>query len=488
MIKNERQYKITRAQAARFAEALRQAEIDEGGDEATHPLLLKARKDALKSQLDELVGDLREYEALKMGQFQFDRLNYVIELPDILIKARIARGLSQRELAERMGLKEQQIQRYEATDYSSASLSRIKDITAALNLEIANPDPVFQQVGAFQTLLDKVAGTGLSLEFIRKRLVPYWVAETVPLPQSKDESTLTNATAENIGRIFEWPVSKLSDSEELHLTPAMGAVRFKLAGNVLPQRVTAYTFYAHNLSRLVAQTCKDRATSPIPNHPSRLREAIEANYGSVSLRSIVSYMWDIGVPVLPLDDPGAFHGACFREAGRNVIVLKQKTSSESRWAFDLLHEIWHAGQEPDRPDRTVLEPDEEAADNNISDEETTANNFAAGFLLEGKGQRLAEICLSLAGNDLVRLKIAVRETAAAEGVEVESLANYMAFRLANEQGQNWWPTANSMQRNTDPWSVVRDVFFECADLTKLAEPDRQLIAQALTPWREVIYA
>ena len=115
MIKNERQYKITRAQAARFDEALREAEVDEGGDEATHPLLLKARKDALKSQLDELVGDLREYEALKRGQFQFDRLNDVIELPEILIKARIARGLSQRELAERMGLKEQQIQRYEAT-------------------------------------------------------------------------------------------------------------------------------------------------------------------------------------------------------------------------------------------------------------------------------------------------------------------------------------------------------------------------------------
>ena len=488
MIKNERQYKITRAQAARFTEALREAEIDEGGDKATHPLLLKARKDALKSQLDELVGDLREYEALKRGQFQFDRLNDVIELPEILIKARIARGLSQRELAERMGLKEQQIQRYEATDYSSASLARITDITAALNLEIANPAPVFQQAGAFQSLLDKVAGTGLSAEFVRKRLVPYWRAQTVPLPQSEDESTLTYATAENVGRIFEWPVSRLSDSEELQLTPAMGAVRFKLAANVLPERVTAYTFYAHYLSLLVAQTCKDRAKSPIPNHPLELREAIEANYGSASLRSIASYMWDIGVPVLPLDDPGAFHGACFREAGRNVIVLKQKTSSESRWAFDLLHEIWHAGKEPDMPERTVLEPDEDAAGSDLSAEERTASNFAAGFLLEGRGQKLAEICLRLADNDLVRLKIAVGETAAAEGVEVDSLANYMAFRLANEQGQNWWPTANSMQRNSDPWSVVRDVFFERADLTKLAEPDRQLVAQALTPWREVIYA
>ena len=43
--------------------------------------------------------------------------------------------------------------------------------------------------------------------------------------------------------------------KNLQLTPAMGAVRFKLAANVLPERVTAYTFYAHYLSLLVAQTC-----------------------------------------------------------------------------------------------------------------------------------------------------------------------------------------------------------------------------------------
>ena len=51
--------------------------------------------------------------------------------------------------------------------------------------------------------------------------------------------------------------------------------------------------------------------------------------------------------MLPLDDPGAFHGACFREDWRNVIVLKQKTSASSRWAFDCLHECWHASQEPE---------------------------------------------------------------------------------------------------------------------------------------------
>ena len=69
---------------------------------------------------------------MKAGEFRLDRLAAVDELPTVLIKARISQGLSQKDLAERIGLKEQQIQRYEATDYASASLSRIKEVASAL--------------------------------------------------------------------------------------------------------------------------------------------------------------------------------------------------------------------------------------------------------------------------------------------------------------------------------------------------------------------
>ena len=130
MIKNERQYRITKAQAARFAKALetlRQRPNPNG----LHPLIAKAQEDAISSQLADLESELREYESLKAGEFQMDSLKLVAELPSILIKARIAQGLSQRELAERIGLKEQQIQRYEATDYSSASLARIREVVRA---------------------------------------------------------------------------------------------------------------------------------------------------------------------------------------------------------------------------------------------------------------------------------------------------------------------------------------------------------------------
>jgi ribosome-binding protein aMBF1 (putative translation factor) len=58
------------------------------------------------------------------------------DFPRVLIQARIAAGMSQRELAERLGLKEQQIQRYEATEYTSASWSRVSEVIRALGLTV----------------------------------------------------------------------------------------------------------------------------------------------------------------------------------------------------------------------------------------------------------------------------------------------------------------------------------------------------------------
>ena len=141
MIKNERQYRLTKAQAERFVQTLDSLRQRSGDALPQHPLIAKAQEEALRSQLADLEGDLREYESLKSGEFPMDELNVVAELATVLIKARVAQGLSQKDLAERLGLKEQQIQRYEATDYASASLARIKEVVNALGEGTGNSAP-----------------------------------------------------------------------------------------------------------------------------------------------------------------------------------------------------------------------------------------------------------------------------------------------------------------------------------------------------------
>jgi DNA-directed RNA polymerase specialized sigma subunit len=135
MIKNERQYRITRTQAEQFAHALAEFRATPP-DPQVHPLLRKAEEDGLQSMLNDLQTQLAEYEALRAGERLTMELESLDQLPRALIQARIAADLSQKELAERLGLKEQQIQRYEATDYEAASLERIGAIMHALGLRV----------------------------------------------------------------------------------------------------------------------------------------------------------------------------------------------------------------------------------------------------------------------------------------------------------------------------------------------------------------
>ncbi len=136
MIKNERQYRITKAEAEKFELTLAKLSETLPQSEEVPPLLLQVKKDALQSYLDSLREDIEEYELLQSGQQPMLELQSLDELPKSLIRARIAAGLTQKELAARLGLPEQQVQRYEATEYASANLTRVLEVTHALGMKV----------------------------------------------------------------------------------------------------------------------------------------------------------------------------------------------------------------------------------------------------------------------------------------------------------------------------------------------------------------
>lgn len=104
-----------------------------------HPVLRKAQREALKSQLEDLQRQPAEYEILKSDRQKVVVLESFEDLPRTLIQARIARGFSQEELAAKLGLKPQQVQRYEATEYQSASLERMTEVARVLGVKLRQP-------------------------------------------------------------------------------------------------------------------------------------------------------------------------------------------------------------------------------------------------------------------------------------------------------------------------------------------------------------
>lgn len=118
MIRNARQYRITQAQAAKLEQALALLTAESGQSAQIHPRLRQAQEDALRSQLTDLRDQLAAYDALCSRTCTVLTLESFEEFPRALIQARVATGMSQKELARRLGLKAQQIQRYEATEYA----------------------------------------------------------------------------------------------------------------------------------------------------------------------------------------------------------------------------------------------------------------------------------------------------------------------------------------------------------------------------------
>lgn len=136
MITNERQYKITKSEAGRFKAALRDFRELELVKQGIDPVIVAAQRSSLEQQLKDLESQIFEYERLRSGHVKRLFPGSILDIGQSLIEARIAQGLSQRSLAERLGMKEQQIQRYEHDRYLTANLTRVAEVAEALQLDL----------------------------------------------------------------------------------------------------------------------------------------------------------------------------------------------------------------------------------------------------------------------------------------------------------------------------------------------------------------
>ena len=483
MITNERQYRITRSKALSFARAME--ESDASSDERTdvHARLLQAEREAMESQLADLREELEEYEQLKSAALSVISVASFEELAVGLIKARIAGGLSQRALAQRLEVKEQQIQRYEAERYASASYQRLCQVARALEVRIENEILLPVVPGSFEGLLAKVSQVGLSREFVVGRLLSSADAAIADgeVPGELNHQRLIEKAAAVLERVFGWGRDNIFGAQALS-TPWMAAAsaRFKMPKRRREGDAGLFATYANHLAVVAIRGMAGYPIESIPTDPGEMRKRILARgEGRDDLRTVLHTVWDLGVVVLPLRGKGTFHGACWRYEGRNAIVLKQTSKHEARWTFDLLHELFHAAQRPEEKTFELVEAEATSSERRESDEEIAASQFAGDAMLDGKADELAQNCVAQARNIVPGLQGVVRRVARTRGVSVGALANYLAFRLS-WQGLNWWGAAASLQREDgDPWTVARDVFTERHPYRIDDEIDRSLLDRAL---------
>ena len=128
MILSDKQMHVSRTALAKLEAALDTVRSQSDSPEWVRQIEI----DALESQIEDIRADMTRYENLRAGHVDFPESCLLEELPTRLIEIRIASHLTQTDLAGKLGLKPQQIQRYEASRYSGACLVRLVGVAKAL--------------------------------------------------------------------------------------------------------------------------------------------------------------------------------------------------------------------------------------------------------------------------------------------------------------------------------------------------------------------
>lgn len=380
------------------------------------------------------------------------------------------RGLSGRELAERAGFTPQSLSRIERGRHDIV-FSTLQRLLAAMSYDLAD-------LAAAEDV--EVAPEKIRAALVRTGLHRVTVARVLHGAETSREML------DRLRRVFNWSPTDVAGpgGPPVLGTPAL-AGRFKTQARGRRAAAT-YVMYAHKVALLAEQAADRPAYRRPPGDPNALADEVRARYGDVRFESLARYCWDSGIVVVPLFDPGQFHGACWLVGDRPVVVVKQRLGFGARWVFDLGHEVCHVVRHlrPDTP--AIVEFEEIGRAGEDEEEEVEASDFA-GELLLGDPEALANLVVRAAGGATERLRSALPRVAAREDVDVGVLANYVAHRISSEQGnQRVWGVAANLQTGTEGApALARALLEERLDWSRLSDDDAAVLRGALQDEEEV---
>jgi len=135
MIRNEAEYKKAveklKQEKIRLQE-MRQRLVDRGLSKAE----IKRAMDPVESFHLQFEEEVESYEKLKRGEF--DQLENLRGLGHLLIALRIAQGITQKQLAERLESSDSQVSRDECNEYHGITLDRINKVLEALGVQLSS--------------------------------------------------------------------------------------------------------------------------------------------------------------------------------------------------------------------------------------------------------------------------------------------------------------------------------------------------------------
>ena len=129
MIKSDAQRDRTLAQIESFRRALAKAEQEKPGKRSV------AIRGSYEGMIRQLEDELHEYDQVKSGELTLPHVERLDQIAPFIAKVRIVKGVSQTELARRLGVSKQVISRYEEIDYQTVAIARLQEILDAIGIK-----------------------------------------------------------------------------------------------------------------------------------------------------------------------------------------------------------------------------------------------------------------------------------------------------------------------------------------------------------------
>ena len=402
-------------------------------------------------------------------------------------RLREKKNIKSNELAERSGITAQTISRIEK-GHQDISFTTLRKLLASMGYslkDLANEEIELEnersEEKTFPNLLKRLSKLGIDPSFITKRIIPKNLQLELNTYKNDQPDLLLDEAASYLSNIYGWKINDIWGNTNISLDEStVNVALFKKGLRSNYNQIKAYVPYANFLAKTVLRASKKIKIMPFPEDIDEFKNTLQNKYGGLNLISILNYAWDMGICIIPLKDSGIFHGAAWNINGRHVIVLKQQVTSHAKWIFDLLHELYHVFTHLNNGDEILLESNEISPISKEEDpKELEANSFASQVIFGGNPEPFAQEAITIAKGKIEFLKNAVQEVAEKYNLRTDSLANYLAHRLAY-QGNQWWQTSDSLQqKEPEPYTITKEILLQNIEMKKLGSIDYNLLSTAL---------
>jgi len=322
-----------------------------------HATMLAARKSVLTKSLAAF-DQVRNGDTSPADQWR-------TEPGAVLILARLAKGLSQRELALRLGMKEQQVQRYESEYYSAISLANLKKVAAFLNVNITatlasvaddGVSHLLEQAHDYPTdQLEKV------VRFVKKS---GWLPDKYLNAADSDPSTAL--------------LQYLASTRDRYGSPALLRTGLHADDYHNDLALLAWRARASDIAQHVSATLLAEFD---PTDISWLKTLVRASVETDGPRQAVDILAAHGIALIVVPNVPSLKldGAAFIESGVPVIALTLRYDRIDSFWFTLLHELGHIYLHLHSGLRLGFFDDTDTEQRDVAEQE--ANDFAGACIV-----------------------------------------------------------------------------------------------------------